>query len=156
MKYFSEDSGYINAECEHCNRVLKIKKVTLTRSSNGYLINNPSGIKCVCGAVHNNILGSKKKPPFKYISQKENQNKNGESDKTVLKQIGVIALLAIGIPTIVIGSCVRSCKNEFNRVNSLPKRTDSEIRMDNIKTELKNTQFEPGMQKYVDEMLEDE
>lgn len=55
MKIFSEDNEYINAECEHCGRILKIKHSGVVRTLEGY--NLTPNIKCFCGTIHDKIYG---------------------------------------------------------------------------------------------------
>lgn len=57
MKYFSEDSEYINAECESCKRILKIKKEQTVPNPTGFTLNPPGGIRCICGVIHHEIIG---------------------------------------------------------------------------------------------------
>ena len=59
MKYFSENADFVNAECEHCKRILNIKREQTTPNSTGFSLNTP-GVPCKCGAVHHNIIGTKK------------------------------------------------------------------------------------------------
>ncbi|MBZ4664472.1 MAG: hypothetical protein JG776_2190 [Caloramator sp.] len=58
MKYFSEDSNYINAECEKCNKVLKIKREYCNSTNEGFKLNPP--IRCFCGNVSDFIFGDSK------------------------------------------------------------------------------------------------
>ena len=58
MKYYSEDTDFINAECEHCKRVLKIKREQVIPTTTGFSLNPPGGIRCFCGTIHNNITGT--------------------------------------------------------------------------------------------------
>ncbi len=58
MKYFSRYPDVLNAECEHCKRVLKIRKELAIPTSTGFELNPPGGIRCICGAVHHNVLGT--------------------------------------------------------------------------------------------------
>ena len=58
MKYFSEDSDYFKAECEICNRILKIKKEQVIPNHTGFSLNPPGGIQCFCGTVHHIISGT--------------------------------------------------------------------------------------------------
>lgn len=60
MRYFSESDNFINGECEHCRRVLKIKREQTIPTSNGFDLNPPSGIRCFCGVVHNSLIGTQK------------------------------------------------------------------------------------------------
>jgi len=57
MKYFSENDGFVNAECEHCKRILKIVRHQAIPSPAGFSLNPPSGVRCLCGAVHHSIEG---------------------------------------------------------------------------------------------------
>ena len=58
MKYFSEDKDYLNAECEDCKRVLKIKREQATPKPTGFSLNSPSGVRCFCGTIHHSIAGT--------------------------------------------------------------------------------------------------
>lgn len=62
MNYFSEDKDYVNAECEHCKRVLKIKREQAIPSPTGFVVNPPGGMRCFCGTVHHIIAGSTQTP----------------------------------------------------------------------------------------------
>lgn len=53
MKYFSEDEIYINAECDHCGKVLRIKKEFCIKDPEGYRLNQP--LKCFCGNISDKI-----------------------------------------------------------------------------------------------------
>lgn len=55
MKYFSEDEQYINAECENCKKVLKIKRNNCIRTDNGYKLN--PNVKCFCNNIAETIIG---------------------------------------------------------------------------------------------------
>ena len=56
MKYFGEDEQYINAECEKCGKVLKIKREKCSQNGNVYKV-DPAA-KCFCGNISNVILRS--------------------------------------------------------------------------------------------------
>ena len=58
MKYFSENTDFINAECEHCKRVLKIKREQVVPTTTGFSLTSPGGIQCFCGTIHTNITGT--------------------------------------------------------------------------------------------------
>jgi hypothetical protein len=58
MEYFSEDKDFVNAECEHCKRVLKIKREQAIPNPTGFSLNPPGGVRCFCGAVHHSIAGT--------------------------------------------------------------------------------------------------
>jgi len=53
MKYFSEDKDFVNAECEVCNKILKIRKSFCQFSSDKVDLNQR--IKCFCGNVSSEI-----------------------------------------------------------------------------------------------------
>lgn len=55
MKYFNEDEQYIKGECLNCNRVLKIKRDSTQKTSEGFALTPP--IRCHCGSVHAAIQG---------------------------------------------------------------------------------------------------
>jgi len=59
MKYFSEDNEFVNAECEVCNKVLKIRKTYCRLSSDKVELNQP--IKCFCGNISNEIIVENKR-----------------------------------------------------------------------------------------------
>ena len=58
MKYFSQNPDFLNAECEHCKRTLKIKRALAIPTSTGFELNPPGGIRCLCGAVHHSVAGT--------------------------------------------------------------------------------------------------
>ena len=58
MKYFSEKDGFVNAECEHCKRILKIKREQAIPTPTGFSLNPPGGVQCLCGSVHHSIAGT--------------------------------------------------------------------------------------------------
>jgi hypothetical protein len=58
LKYFSEDQDFVNAECEHCKRILKIKREQVTPNPTGFSLNSHGGVRCFCGSVHHNIVGT--------------------------------------------------------------------------------------------------
>ena len=58
MRYFSEDKDYVNAECECCERILKIEREQTVPKRPGFSLNPPEGIRCLCGAVHHSIAGT--------------------------------------------------------------------------------------------------
>jgi hypothetical protein len=58
MKYFSEKDGFVNAECEHCKRILKIKREQAIPNPKGFSLNPPGGVQCLCGSVHHSIAGA--------------------------------------------------------------------------------------------------
>jgi uncharacterized Zn finger protein len=55
MKYFSEGAQHINAECENCKRVLKIKRENCMQVDSGYKLNTP--IRCFCNSISETIQG---------------------------------------------------------------------------------------------------
>ena len=57
MRYFSEKGEYVNAECEHCDRILKIRREQAIANPSGFTLNPPGGIRCICGVVHHEIIG---------------------------------------------------------------------------------------------------
>lgn len=57
MKYFSENDEYVNAACEHCDRILKIVREHATPNASGFVLNPPSGVRCICGVIHHEITG---------------------------------------------------------------------------------------------------
>lgn len=54
MKYFSENKMHINAECEKCGKVLKIKRERCLAIGSLYKID--PAVKCFCGNISNEIL----------------------------------------------------------------------------------------------------
>ena len=58
MKYFSGDKQFVNAECENCKRVLKIKREQTIENSTGFSLNPPVGVRCICGTIHHSIIGT--------------------------------------------------------------------------------------------------
>lgn len=58
MRYFSEDNDFVNAECEHCKKVLKIKREQTIPAATGFSLNPPGGIRCFCGVIHHSIAGT--------------------------------------------------------------------------------------------------
>jgi hypothetical protein len=60
MNYFSEDSQYVNAECEKCGRVLKIPREKCSAISQGEFSVSPA-IMCQCRVVSDHISKAKKK-----------------------------------------------------------------------------------------------
>ena len=57
MKYFSEDNIYINAECENCKKVLRIKRDRCAKIGDIGRLNPPA--RCSCGTVSDVIYGVK-------------------------------------------------------------------------------------------------
>lgn len=55
MKLVNEDSIYLNAECENCNEIIKIKKEQVIKTTEGFILRPPVGIKCTCGMTHHNV-----------------------------------------------------------------------------------------------------
>ena len=53
MKYFSEDTKHINAECESCGRVLKIPLKRCSTTINGFSV--APAVMCQCGTSSNHI-----------------------------------------------------------------------------------------------------
>lgn len=49
MLFVKEDDGLIYAECEECNRILKLKKHQLTFKEEKSIYNIPGGLCCFCG-----------------------------------------------------------------------------------------------------------
>jgi hypothetical protein len=49
MKYFNEDGLHINAECEICHRVLKIKKEQLQEEEEQFKF--IVSFRCICGNI---------------------------------------------------------------------------------------------------------
>jgi hypothetical protein len=60
MKFFSEDSQYINAECESCGRILKIPRDKCNTLTPTELSIAPAVI-CQCGVVADRIINYEKK-----------------------------------------------------------------------------------------------
>jgi hypothetical protein len=58
MKYFSEKDGFVNGECEHCNKILKIRQEQAIPTPTGFSLNPPGGVRCFCGTVHHSIEGT--------------------------------------------------------------------------------------------------
>jgi hypothetical protein len=54
MKYFNEDTTYLNAECEKCGRVLRILREKCSPTDNGYKV--APAAKCQCGNISDTIL----------------------------------------------------------------------------------------------------
>ena len=66
MKYFSEQKDFVNAECEVCERILKIKKLYCHCTDNGFDLKPP--IKCICGNVSNEIkVEGKRQDNINYV-----------------------------------------------------------------------------------------
>lgn len=55
MKLFSENENHFGGECEKCGKVLKIKREFVITTKQGFSLNNPIGIKCLCGMIHHNM-----------------------------------------------------------------------------------------------------
>jgi len=54
MKYFSEDSRCINAECESCGKVLSITRGRCSSIDGGYKLE--PAVKCFCGNISDMII----------------------------------------------------------------------------------------------------
>lgn len=63
LKYFSEDSEFINSECDKCKRILRIGRYKLSGSDVGYST-NAAGVKCPCGEIYHSIQGKSEAPNF--------------------------------------------------------------------------------------------
>jgi len=96
MKYFSEDSDYINTECEHCRKILKIKKALAVSTSAGFDLNPPSGIRCVCGAVHHRVVGKGETTGSQKIICPHCQQRGYVTTKKVQRKKGISGAKATG------------------------------------------------------------
>jgi len=80
VKYFSEVDTFVNAECEKCGKILKIKREFCEKTENGFDL-NPS-IKCLCGEESKVIYG-KSTGIYKSSSRKTKT----ENDNSVLSTV---------------------------------------------------------------------
>lgn len=84
MKYFSEVDAFVNAECEKCGKILKIKRVFCTKKENGFELDTP--VKCLCGEESKYIYG--KSTGIHKTSSRE--NKPTKDDKNLSAVINLI------------------------------------------------------------------
>lgn len=125
MKYFSENSDFINAECEHCKRVLKIKREQVIPNSNGFSLKLPGGIRCICEAIHYNIIGTGQNIMHKNLVQ-QSQPKTVSNFKIIIGSI-MIGIIFFGL--------IKTCSNSSNTSYSSSDNTGSQklnLRQDQI------------------------
>jgi hypothetical protein len=112
VKYFSEDEDYINAECDLCNKVVKILKTNCTLTEEGYELNSPRS--CVCGQTIDSIRGHAREQSTERNSYSPQSAKNFsqvEKKATVVIWIslvsgGLIGLAIAGFWGLIIGGFV--------------------------------------------------
>ena len=118
MKYFSEDKDFVNAECEVCKKILKIRKTSCQFSADKFELNQP--LKCFCGNISNEIIFvGKRQESTNYVSNKTSsavgmvcphcQSRGSVTTKIVKRKKGVSgakatgALLTLGWSLLVTG-----------------------------------------------------
>lgn len=81
MKYFSENKEFINAECDVCNRILKLSRKMLNKTQTGYNI-EPS-VTCLCGQAQTEIAGDLE---TKAAEQREINKIKEENQKKIINR----------------------------------------------------------------------
>jgi predicted RNA-binding Zn-ribbon protein involved in translation (DUF1610 family) len=93
MKYYSRDEAYINAECEKCGKILKIKRARCLETGDVYKV-EPAA-KCFCGNISNIIRRNVPYSDTQNIPKCPTCGSTNIQRISVSNKVGKVALLGI-------------------------------------------------------------